>query len=208
APKIMRYLRPFLCEGIVLGVVAASGLAQSQATRPEPPNPEPVIPAAVFPGLDSPPATAPGAPARPQGHDPLLDLPPLPPAQVTLIGGTVTTLNEVMNQMAFLPFGTKKEMRVHFDTRTRFFRDGAPISEREIKQGQRVYLDTMLNGDRVFAKTIWIQTLVDSGVGQGQIVDFDDGRQVLTVRDELSSQPLTMRLSPATVIRKGEQPAS
>ena len=201
----MRYLRPFLCEGIVLGVVAASGLAQSQATRPEPPNPEPVIPAGVFPGLDSPPATAPGAPVRPQGHDPLLDLPPLPPAQVTLIGGTVTTLNEVMNQMAFLPFGTKKEMRVHFDTRTRFFRDGAPISEREIKQGQRVYLDTMLNGDRVFAKTIWIRSAVDEGSSHGQIVSVDSAHNALTVRDELSDQAIKLQLSPSAVVRRGTQ---
>ena len=201
----MRYLRPFLCEGIVLGVVAASGLAQNQATRPEPPNPEPVIPAAVFPGLDSPPATAAGAPVRPQGYDPLLDLPPLPPAQVTLIGGTVTALNEVMNQMAFLPFGTKKEMRVHFDTRTRFFRDGAPISEREIKQGQRVYLDTMLNGDRVFAKTIWIRSAVDEGSSHGQIVSVDSAHNALTVRDELSDQAIKLQLSPSAVVRRGTQ---
>ena len=201
----MRYLRPFLCEGIVLGVVAASGLAQNQATRPEPPNPEPVIPAAVFPGLDSPPATAAGAPVRPQGYDPLLDLPPLPPAQVTLIGGTVTALNEVMNQMAFLPFGTKKEMRVHFDTRTRFFRDGAPISEREIKQGQRVYLDTMLNGDRVFAKTFWIRSAVDEGSSHGQIVSVDSAHNALTVRDELSDQAIKLQLSPSAVVRRGTQ---
>jgi hypothetical protein len=159
----------------------------------------------VFPGLDSPPATAPGAPVHPQGHDPLLDLPPLPPAQVTLIGGTVVTLNEVMNQMAFLPFGTKKEMRVHFDTRTRFFRDGAPISEREIKQGQRVYLDTMLNGDRVFAKTIWIRSAVDEGSSHGQIVSVDSAHNALTVRDELSDQAIKLQLSPSAVVRRGTQ---
>ncbi|HEV2696837.1 MAG TPA: hypothetical protein VGU90_02520, partial [Terriglobales bacterium] len=102
----------------------------------------------------------------------------------------------------------KQKLNVAFDSRTHFYQNGKPISEREIKQGQRIYLDTMLNGSRVFAKTIWIQTAVDSGVGQGQIIEFDDGQQVLTVRDELSSQPLKMRLSPATVIRKREQPAS
>ena len=146
--------------------------------------------------------------AERENYDPLLDLPPLPHNEVTLIGGTVVRLDEIMNRMVVQPFGGKQKLNIAFDTRTHFYQNGKPISEREIKQGQRVYLDTMLNGSRVFAKTIWIQTLVDSGVGQGQIVDFDDGRQVLTVRDELSSQPLKMRLSPATVIRKGEQPAS
>src|SRR5947208_2117148 len=203
----MRFSPPFLYKGILLGVIAASGLAQSQSARPEPPNPEPVIPAAVFPGI-SPNAAAPAAPVRPQGHDPLLDLPALPPAQVTLIGGTVSSLDEVMNQMAFLPFGTKKQMRVHFDTRTRFFRDGAPISEREIRQGQRVYLDTMLNGDRVFAKTIWIRSAVEEGSSRGQISQIDLARNTVTVREELSDQAVKLQVSPTTAVRRGDQQAS
>ncbi len=204
----MRFPPPFLYQGILFGVAAASALAQSQAARPEPPNPEPVIPAAVFPGITPNAPAAPAAPVRPQGHDPLLDLPPLPPAQVTLIGGTVTSLDEVMNQMAFLPFGTKKQMRVHFDTRTRFFRDGAPISEREIRQGQRVYLDTMLNGDRVFAKTIWIRSAVEEGNSRGQVLRVDPDRRELTVRDELSDQAVKMQISPSTVVRRGNQQVS
>jgi hypothetical protein len=156
-----------------------------------------------------PPGTRPAsAAAERENYDPLLDLPPLPRNEVTLIGGTVVRLDEIMNRMVVQPFGAKQKMNVAFDTRTHFYQDGKPITEREIKQGQRIYLDTMLNGSKVFAKTIWIQTAVESGVGQGQIIDFDDGKQVLTVRDELSSQPLKMRLSSGVVIRKGEQPAS
>jgi len=156
-----------------------------------------------------PPGTRPASvAAERENYDPLLDLPPLPRKEVTLIGGTVVRLDEIMNRMVVQPFGAKQKMNVAFDTRTHFYQDGKPITEREIKQGQRIYLDTMLNGSKVFAKTIWIQTAVESGVGQGQIIDFDDGKQVLTVRDELSSQPLKMRLSSGVVIRKGEQPAS
>ena len=156
-----------------------------------------------------PPGTRPAsAAAERENYDPLLDLPPLPHNEVTLIGGTVVRLDEIMNRMVVQPFGGKQKMNVAFDTRTHFYQDGKAITEREIKQGQRIYLDTMLNGNKVFAKTIWIQTAVESGVGQGQIIDFDDGKQVLTVRDELSSQPLKMRLSSGAVIRKGEQPAS
>jgi len=168
------------------------GWAQSQST----PN-------------SQPPGTRPAsAAAERENYDPLLDLPPLPHNEVTLIGGTVVRLDEIMNRMVVQPFGGKQKMNVAFDTRTHFYQDGKAITEREIKQGQRIYLDTMLNGNKVFAKTIWIQTAVESGVGQGQIIDFDDGKQVLTVRDELSSQPLKMRLSSGVVIRKGEQPAS
>jgi hypothetical protein len=147
-------------------------------------------------------------PARRESYDPLLDLPPLPNHQVTLIGGTVSGLDEVMNRMIFQPFGEKRKMNVAFDTRTHFYRDGQPITYREIKQGQRVYLDTMLNGSKVFAKSIWIQSVADSGVGRGQIVEFDAQRNTLTVRDELSSESIKMRLTPSTVIRSPERTSS
>jgi hypothetical protein len=113
-----------------------------------------------------------------------------------------------MNHMVFQPFGTHQKMQVHFDTRTHFYLDGKPITEREVKEGQRIYLDTQLNGDRVFAKTIWIRTTAESGVGRGQIMDFDPGHKVVTVRDELSNQPLRLQLAPNAVIRKGNQAGS
>lgn len=143
-----------------------------------------------------------------EDYDPLLDLPPLKHETVTLIGGVVVRLDEVMNHMVFQPFGTKQKMEVHFDTRTHFYLDGKPITEREVKQGQRIYLDTQLNGDRVFAKTIWIRTSAESGIGRGQIMDFDPGHRVVTVRDELSNQPLKLQLAPNAIIRKGNQTGS
>lgn len=148
------------------------------------------------------------APAPREDYDPLLDLPPLPHNPVTLIGGTVANLDEVMNRMTVHPFSSNQNMEVRFDTRTKFYRDGKPISYRDIRQGQRVYLDTMLNGSQVFARSIWIQSTVESGVGRGQIVDFDAPRGRLTVRDELSNQPIKLNVTSATVIRKGNQPAS
>ena len=162
-------------------------------------------------------ASTPAAPAddpaaisarQKENYDPLLDLPPLKHEKVTLIGGVVVRLDEVMNHMVFQPFGSNRKMQVHFDTRTHFYLDGKPITEREVKQGQRIYLDTQLNGDRVFAKTIWIRTTAESGVGRGQIVDFDSAHRVVTVRDELSNQPLRLQLAPNAIIRKGNETGS
>lgn len=205
----MRILPRFLYSGVVVALALSLVQAQSQsATRPEPPAPEAVIPTAVMPGLESPPPAGPAQPSQPRKYDPLLDLPPLPPRQITLIGGTVTGLDEVMNQMKLQPFGTKKEMRVHLDTRTRFFRDGSPITERDIKEGQRVYLDTMLNGDRVFAKTIWIRSSAEEGNSRGQIADIDVGHNTLTLRDELTEQSIKLQLSSHTAIRRGTQQGS
>jgi hypothetical protein len=143
-----------------------------------------------------------------ENRDPLLDLPELPDNKVTLIGGTVKSLDEIMNKMVVVPFGSKQKIQVAFDTRTHFFQDGKPISYRTIREGQRVYLDTMLNGSIVFAKKIWIQSSADSGFGRGQVVGYDQERQTLTVRDELSNQPIKMQLSRSTVIKKGQETAA
>lgn len=140
-----------------------------------------------------------------ENRDPLLDLPELPNNKVTLIGGTVQSLDEIMNKMVVVPFGSKQKIEVAFDTRTHFFQDGKPISYRTIREGQRVYLDTMLNGSIVFAKKIWIQSTADSGFGRGQVVGYDQEHQTLTVRDELSSQPIKMQLLQSTVVKKGQE---
>lgn len=156
----------------------------------------------------NPAAAAPTTPGQPKSYDPLLDLPPLPRNKVTLIGGTVVRLDEVMNRMVVRLFGTKQEMKVRFDMRTHFYRDGKQISEKDVKEGQRVYLDTMLNGERVFAKSIWIQTSVENGTARGQIMSFDASHNTLTLRDELSAQSLKLQLSSATVVKRGTQNAS
>jgi hypothetical protein len=180
----------FLTAAVAVGTLATITSAQNQQGS----------------SVNTPPQAQ--TPAQRENYDPLLDLPPLPKNQVTLIGGTVSGLDEVMNRMIFQPFGEKRKMNVAFDTRTRFYRDGQPITYREIKQGQRVYLDTMLNGSKVFAKSIWIQSAADNGVGRGQIVEFDAQHNTLTVRDELSSQSIEMRLTPSTVIRSADRTAS
>jgi len=146
--------------------------------------------------------------ARRENRDPLLDLPELPRGKVTLIGGTVTRLDEIMNVMVVQPFGSKQKMKVAFDTRTGFFQDGKSISYKDIREGQRIYLDTMLNGSTVFAKKIWIQTSAENGIGRGQIVDYDPEHQTLTVRDELSNQPIKMRMTPNTVLKKDQERAT
>jgi hypothetical protein len=141
-------------------------------------------------------------------RDPLLDLPPLPHNKVSLIGGTVTNLDRIQDRLTVQPFGDKQKMHLAYDVRTRFFRDGKPSHQREIKPGERVYVDSMLDGTRVFAKTIWIETGAASGSGRGQIVGYDAQAGMLTVRDELSAQPMTFRVNSSTAVRQGSETRS
>ena len=145
------------------------------------------------------------APRAPNEYDPLLDLPRLPDKKVTLIGGSVTRLDRVTDKLTVQPFGAKPKMEVAFDTRTRFINNGKLANARELKPGQRIYLDTMLNGTKVFAKTVWIDNGDSTGSGRGQVVSFDPDRGSLIVRDELSSEPMKFQTGTSTEVRRGEQ---
>ncbi len=133
------------------------------------------------------------------GYDPLLDLPPLPEGKLTLIGGTVVKVDPIGDQLAVREFGGG-EMKVFFDLRTKILRNGTPASVKDIQPGHRVYLDTMLNGDRVFAKTIRIETGSNQGDARGQVVALDTGRGVLSLREEVAPEPFKMRVTPQTKV--------
>lgn len=143
-----------------------------------------------------------------ENHDPLLDLPSLPRNKVTLLGGLVTNTDPVMNRVTVRPYGGKQKILLNFDVRSAFYLDGKPATERDLRNGQRVYVDTMLNGSKVFVKSIWIQTSAAVGSGRGQVISYDPGSGVLELRDELSAKPETFHLTSTTTIRNGSAVSS
>jgi len=175
----------------VLVVTTIGVNAQSTASNPE--------------AAPESPADKPAVSKSADDYDPLLDLPPLRPDKISLIGGTVTRLDRVQDQLVLQPFGDKKQLRLGFDVRTRFYRDGQQASQREINPGQRVYADTMLDGTRVFAKTIWINTVSPSGSSRGQVLEFESQIGIITVRDELSAEPLRFHVDQKTVVRQNSE---
>jgi hypothetical protein len=66
----------------------------------------------------------------------------------------------------------------------------------------------MLNGNKVFAKSIWIRNSTESGNGQGQILRYDSRANTITLKDEVSAEPVSFRLDSATVIRDGDKTGS
>src|ERR1700693_2088785 len=163
---------------------------------------------AAAPSASDEPAKTSTTTAPPATHDPLLDLPPLPKNKVSLIGGTVAKLDPIQNRLTVQTFGGKQKMRLGFDVRTRFYRDGQASNQRELKPGQRVYVDTQLEGTRIFAKTIWIETQAPVGDARGQVMSYDSGAGTLTLRDELSSQPTKFHLDPSVVVHQEKETRS
>jgi hypothetical protein len=136
------------------------------------------------------------------GYDPLLDLPPLPQGKTTLVGGTVHSIDQIRNRLSVQPFGGQT-MKIFFDERTHIYRDGVPSTQLVIRKGERVYVDTMLDGAKVFARNIRVVTGKQAADARGQITRNDAASGRITVQDELSAQPVSFRVTPATVVKEG-----
>lgn len=133
-------------------------------------------------------------------YDPLLDLPALPQGQTTLVGGTVHGIDQIRNRLTVQPFGGHS-MKMFFDERTHIYRDGVPSTQLAIHKGDRVYVDTMLDGTRVFARNIRVVTGMEAADARGQITSNDLRTGQITVQDGLSARPVTFRVTPSTVVK-------
>jgi hypothetical protein len=134
------------------------------------------------------------------------DLPPQPKGKTTLLGGRIHAVDHVRDRLVLDVFGGGK-MAVLFDERTHVFRGEETGSLDDLKNGERAYVDTTLDGKDVFARNIRVLP-IPTGQGNGQIVDYDAGRRELTLRDTLSPRPVRMRLAAGARIKRGEQTAT
>jgi len=181
----------------------AAGVASPASATPATPSTQ-TAPAASQSQADQ--SRAESAQREREGKDPLFDLPPLPKdSRISLIGGRIVRIDRILDRIELQPFGGKKT-DLAFDVRTQFLRDGAKIAAKDIRPGDRVYADTLLdNNRRVFAKSIRVVTrLRDNDRGHGQVVSYEPGTGKLIMRDELLSRPLTLHLTRDTVIRKDQ----
>ena len=139
----------------------------------------------------------------------LPDLPRVPRSKATLIGGTVERLDRVRDQVTVHVFGGGK-MNILFDPRTRVYRGEAEASIADLKVGERVSLDTILDGTTVFARSIRLKSVQAIGESQGTVVKYRSDRGELTIRDAISPAPVRIRITSSTQFLQGDRkvPAS
>ncbi len=130
----------------------------------------------------------------------LPDLPALPHRKASLIGGTVKKVDRVRDQLTVQIFGGGK-MKILFDPRTHIYQGTAQASAPDIRPGDRIYVDTILDGDTIFARNIRLANTAAAGKSQGVVVSYNSDKQELCVRDLLSPEPVKIRLSSATQIQ-------
>jgi hypothetical protein len=128
----------------------------------------------------------------------LPDLPSLPPAKATLIGGTIQKLDRVRDEITVQAFGGGT-VKIFFDPRTHIYL-GTEQGSTDLHQGDRVYVDTILDGSTIFAKNIRLRNGVVAGESQGIITSYNQDRGELVLRDALSPRPMKVRLTSQTKI--------
>ncbi|MGA9528742.1 MAG: DUF5666 domain-containing protein [Terriglobales bacterium] len=132
------------------------------------------------------------------------NLAPPPAGRTTVVGGILGSLDQVRDRLTLKIFGGG-HLTVLFDERTQLFRDGKAKSLDELKNGDRVYIDTTLDGDSVFARNIRISSAPQTGQGDGQVIAFDPRNGDLLLRETLVPVPVKMRLtSDAIVLRENQ----
>ena len=198
--------------GLVLGSVAwaqaPSEPAASAATSIVSPEGSPTegsikhVPAAA---PDNSPDVDVNIVADPAGLLP--DLPPVPRAKATLIGGTVERMDHVRDQVTVRVFGGG-HMNVLFDPRTHVYRGGKETTITDLKVGERIYLDTILDGNTVFARTVRVKTAQALGESQGVVLKYRSDRGELTLRDSISPTPVHVRLNSTTRFLQGDRAVS
>ncbi len=138
----------------------------------------------------------------------LPDLPAMPRGRSTVIGGSIRNVDGVRDQLTLNIFGGRS-MKVLYDARTQVYRDGQKVALRDLRTGEHVSVETMLDGTTVFARSIHMLSKMPEGESQGQVVSYDPSTGELEVRDSLSPEPVKLHISPSTqIVRQGQESTS
>jgi hypothetical protein len=197
----------FPVRTVALMLAVFAGTAFGQNTSPDK-NPEPqkaatpretATPAQPQTKVLVPESDAATANSAADSNDPLLSVPPLPKGKTTLLGGQVRNIDQIRNHMDVDSFGGG-HMRVNFDERTHFFRDGVETTQLAVHKGDRVYVDTMLDKTRVLARNVRVNTGVTAASAAGQITRFDPKSGTLTLRDQIAARPVIFSIDQSTAL--------
>ncbi len=134
-------------------------------------------------------------------NDPLFGVPKMPKGKVALIGGTVEKIDPIRQRITLRVFGNNKKMTLGYDERSHIYRDGVEASYKAVQPGERVYVDSMLDGTTLFARNMRVVTSLRPADARGQIINYNARNGVITVRDDLSSAPVTFRVTKETQVK-------
>jgi len=199
----MRSFYPFL---LAAGVTLSACSVHAQEAQPQQPMSTAQQPATP---IEEMPVTV-----RPDGSDakkktdtdPVTGVPALPKGKTSMVGGKVSKIDGVHNKIGVKIFGDGGHWDLAFDERTHFYRDGVETTFENVKKGDRVYVDTMLDGHRILARNVRVVTNLGPADARGQVKSVDSG--MIEIRDDLSARPVHFRINDSTEVKRNGQSAS
>jgi hypothetical protein len=95
------------------------------------------------------------------------------------------------------PFGGG-QLDIAFDPRTKIVRGEQSATARDLKPGERVHVETVNEGNRIFATKIHIGLQTAQGEARGQVVAYDPVEGSISINDELSARPARFHIDQST----------
>jgi hypothetical protein len=180
----------------VLAAAVLGGLALTvQAASPQSPASNPGSQQLVQPNPAAPPED-------PSGYLPTL--PAAPKGRSTILGGQIRDVDPVRDQFSLHIYG-QRPMKILYDERTQVYRDGVKIPLHDLGTENRASVETVLDGDKVFALTIHILSQAAEGECEGRVLGFNPSTGVLTISSDISPQPVRLLVpASASIARVGE----
>src|SRR5581483_539127 len=99
-------------------------------------------------------------------------LPLAPAGRSTVIGGVIRSIDPVLDEMTLSVYGNGKPMKIYFDERTKFFRNGVKTPLDDMRPPDHASVETLLDGDNVFAVSVHMLSNSPQGECQGQVLAF------------------------------------
>lgn len=188
-------MRRFLLLFVVSALAGGSWcLAASGPTRPN--GSSPAASAA------SSPDTSTTATSRPSYLPPM---PAAPEGKSTVVGGVIRDVDPLQDQISLKVYGGHP-MNILFDERTKVYRDGVQAPLSDLHPQEHASVETILDGDNIFALSVHMLSHLPEGTCQGQVLGFDPRNGDLTVRNSLSGQTVHLRVPANTTIERVGQP--
>src|SRR5579863_10316900 len=131
-------------------------------------------------------------------------LPPIPQGKTTILGGQIRNFDPVRDQFSLQIYG-QRPMKVWFDERTQVYRDGKRLSIRDLGPEDHASVQTILDGENVFAVSIHVLSGMPEGECEGRILRFNSDKRELVVSSQMSPAPVTFMVpANANITRVGE----
>ncbi len=156
-----------------------------------------IVPVSAVLAQDAlPPAETPAIPAN---------LPKIPKGKSTVIGGEIRRVDSVRDQFQLKVFGVGKPVKIWYDERTQVYRDGVKISELKLMPDDHASVETVLDGQSVFALRVHLLTSLPEGETKGQVLSYDPQTGDLRMTVTASKDSFGVHVgSGTTIVRAGQ----